>query len=66
MTDICQPLDRYIFGDLKQRAYGRWVDWHLKNLGQMSMANSLKLLIASWKTVDEETVMHAWEHLIEV
>jgi hypothetical protein len=43
------------------------VDWHLQNLGQeMSMANSLKLLIDSWKSIDEETVMHAWEHLIEV
>jgi hypothetical protein len=67
MTDIYQPLDRYIFGGLKQRAHGRWVDWHLQKLGQeMSMANSLKRLIDSWKSIDLETVMHAWEHLTEV
>jgi hypothetical protein len=67
MTDVYQPLDKYIFGDLKQRAYGRWVSWHLDNFGQeMCMADSLKLLIAAWKSIDQDTVLHAWEHLTKM
>jgi hypothetical protein len=67
MTDIYQPLDRYISGDLKQRAYCCWVKCHLIHLRQeMSMANSLKLLIEAWKSIDQETILHSWAHLTEM
>jgi hypothetical protein len=67
MTDEYQPLDKRIFGELKQRALARWISWHARNSGQdMLMTDSLKIMIDAWKSIDQANVLKSWKHLKEM
>jgi hypothetical protein len=63
-TDEWQPLDRRIFGSLKQRAIGRWSRQFLRDMEpELSVNTALLNLLESWHSIGEEEVREAWDHL---
>ena len=64
-TDEWQPLDRRVFGSLKQRAMKKLTDNMVEdNLADYDMTDALKILMESWDEVTEEEIVKAWEPLM--
>ena len=64
-TDIWQPLDRRVFGSLKQRAvrklHEQMVD---RELADYDIRDAIKILLDSWSEITEEEIESAWQPLI--
>jgi hypothetical protein len=62
-TGLCQPLDRRIFGILKQRAKARFdrrnLDWAQD---EFRIGESIAILIECWDSITQEQVLSAWQH----
>jgi hypothetical protein len=62
-TGLCQPLDRRIFGILKQRAKARFdrrnLDWAQD---EFRIGESIAILTECWDSITQEQVLSAWEH----
>lgn len=61
MTDKCQPLDRRIFGALKQKAkkhiYKKMSDNPETKIG---MVGAVQILVACWEGITSDLVHEAW------
>jgi hypothetical protein len=63
-TDEWQPLDRRIFGNLKQRAVRRWNrQFVVQKDPELSVNLALVNLMEAWESIGEDEVQEAWEHL---
>ena len=64
-TDTWQPLDRKIFGSLKQRAvlelHNQMID---RDLADCDINDAIKILVDSWDKVSEEEITEAWQPLV--
>lgn len=62
-TDYWQPLDRRIFGNLKQRGVGRWNAQFLREeQPELSVATAATILLKSWESIGQDEIQDAWEH----
>jgi hypothetical protein len=62
-TGHCQPLDRRVFGILKQRAKARFDRRNLDSRpDEFRIAESIGILIECWDSISQEQVLSAWDH----
>ena len=62
-TDVWQPLDRKIFGSLKQRSMKLlYEDMIHETLEDYDLVHAIKVLLRAWELVTEEEVANAWSH----
>ena len=63
-TAIWQPLDRRIFGIVKQKAKLRFQEVIIrKGLENVDMIDAIVVLIEVWRSLSEQTIRKAWSHL---
>jgi hypothetical protein len=63
-TDECQPLDRRIFGNLKQRARRQFDNEILQaRFRQVRVGQAVRILLDVWKSITQDEILAAWEHL---
>jgi hypothetical protein len=60
MTDALQPLDRKIFGNLKQWAETRVIRRHG---GRATTMQSLQAMIDVWKVIGDQEIIKSWKSL---
>ena len=64
-TDQWQPLDRRLFGSLKQRARRILAEKMIEhNLEEFDLADALRILVEAWSNITEEEVLKAWDPII--
>jgi hypothetical protein len=62
-TGLCQPLDRRIFGILKQRAGELFAQRNLDyRFDEYRIAQSIGILIEFWESITQDQVLSAWDH----
>jgi hypothetical protein len=63
-TGELQPLDRRIFGNLKQRARRRFDDDVLEGRTRsLQIGPAVCVLLDAWASIEQDEVLDAWEHL---
>ena len=66
-TAIWQPLDRRIFGQVKQICHMRFQQMMTERpLEELDMIDAIIILLEVWQTVRKRHIKAAWSHLIEV
>ena len=66
MTDKCQPLDRRIFGALKQKAKKHIYQKMSENPGEkIGMAGAVRILVACWEGITPDLVHDAWSLFLD-
>ena len=65
MTGEEQPLDRFIFGSMKNIANKLWSEYKAKDPCFLyTRENACKIMIESWENVNDKTITKSWEHII--
>jgi hypothetical protein len=65
-TDEYQPLDRRIFGPMKQMARARWASLFIRNFdADPGMKEALKIMIGVWHGLTQDNILCAWDHLTQ-
>ena len=61
-TDTFQPLDRYVFGALKNMARAMFYDLYVKDPNMdFTINDSIKILIHCWFKLSNKTIAKAWD-----
>jgi hypothetical protein len=64
LTGECQPLDRRVFGNLKQRARRRFDNEVLQGRSErFCLGSALRLLVEVWRLITQDEILGAWDHL---
>jgi hypothetical protein len=62
-TDELQPLDRRVFGNLKQRARRRFNHEILQGPeNNLNIAWAIQILVKVWYAIRQDQILSAWEH----
>jgi hypothetical protein len=61
MTDALQPLDRRIFGNLKQRAKAQVTRRHG---GSPTKMQTLQAMMDAWEVIGDHEIIKSWKHLV--
>ena len=65
MTDRYQPLDRRLFGAVKSRARARFDSKSCSPDHDPDLLTALETLVNVWRSVTQEEIIDAWDHLID-
>ena len=62
LTDVFQPLDRYVFGSLKSMARARYYELYARDpTKHFTINDACKILIECWSEISEATRNKAWQ-----
>jgi hypothetical protein len=61
-TGLLQPLDRYVFGVLKNKGKSKWAAYYHQTMGRSpTKAESTSFLLDSWDELTVDLVLKAWD-----
>jgi hypothetical protein len=65
-TDRYQPLDRRVFGPMKERAKEEFAMLFVKDFNaDPKMAEALVIMVNVWKRFQQDELLEAWDHLTQ-
>jgi hypothetical protein len=65
-TDRFQPLDRRVFGPMKERAKEEFAMLFVKDFNaDPKMAEALVIMVDVWKRFQQDELLEAWDHLTQ-
>lgn len=65
-TGEWQPLDRRIFGNLKNICHAEFQRLALiKTMEELDIVDAIVILLDAWHQISNQTIQHSWNHLID-